>query len=124
MGTTVSGSSQRSRDRRSRDQRPSNAAPSWPVDRCCPHVVVRWRRCSTTIAMMLALAQIPRAAAAPAFKPPRLVRFVEAVLPAAPAARREGEVVLSLDVDETGKVGAVEVAKPAGGEGGEVLDRA
>ena len=78
--------------------------------------------------MMIALAQIPRAgaaeAAAAAFKPPRLVHFVEAVLPAAPAARREGEVVLSLDVDETGKVGAVEVAKPAGGEGGEVLDRA
>ena len=80
--------------------------------------------------MMIALAQIPRACAAeasapaPAFKPPRLVHFVEAVLPTAPAARREGEVVLSLDVDETGKVGAVEVAKPAGGEGGEVLDRA
>jgi TonB family protein len=83
--------------------------------------------------MIVALAQIPipRAGAAtpaapptPAFKPPRLVHFVEAVLPPGPAAQREGEVVLSLDVDETGKVGAVEVAKPAGGEGGELLDRA
>jgi TonB family protein len=77
--------------------------------------------------MMIALAQIPRAGAAdPAatFKPPRLVHFVEAVLPATPAAVREAEVVLSLDVDETGKVGAVEVAKPAGGEAGEALDQA
>ena len=76
--------------------------------------------------MMMALAQIPRAGAAEAaaFKPPRLVHFVEAVLPPALAARREAEVVLSLDVDETGKVGAVEVAKPAGGEAGEALDQA
>ncbi len=76
---------------------------------------------------MIALAQIPRAnaaEAAPVFKPPRLVHFVEAVLPSAPAARREAEVVLSLDVDETGKVGAVEVVTPAGGDGGDALDRA
>ena len=33
-------------------------------------------------------------------------------------------MVLSIDVEETGKVGAVEVAKPAGGEGGEALDQA
>ena len=76
---------------------------------------------------MIALAQSPKAGAAEAaaaFKPPRLVHFVEAVLPTAPGARREGEVVLSIDVDETGKVGAVEVTKPAGGEAGEVLDQA
>ena len=79
--------------------------------------------------MMIALMQTSRAGAAERrarrrFKPPRLIHFVEAVLPAAPAARREAEVVLSLDVDETGKVGAVEVARPAGGEGGEALDQA
>ena len=75
---------------------------------------------------MIALAQTPRvtAAPAPAFKPPRLVHFVEAVLPTTPGARREGEVVLSIDVDETGKVSAVEVAKPAGGPDGELLDQA
>ena len=77
---------------------------------------------------MVALAKISRAGAAEVapvpFKPPRLVHFVEAVLPTAPAAAREAEVVLSLDVDEAGKVSAVEVAKPAGGEGGEALDQA
>ena len=77
---------------------------------------------------MIAFMQIHRASAAepsPApFKPPHLIHFVEAILPTAPAARREAEVVLSLDVEESGKVGAVEVAKPAGGEGGEALDQA
>ena len=79
---------------------------------------------------MIALANMARAHAAepapapPPFKPPRLVHFEQAVLPTLPAARREAEVVLSIDVDETGKVGTVEVAKPAGGDGGEALDRA
>ncbi len=77
---------------------------------------------------MIALMQLSRADAAEpsaaSFKPPRLVHFVEAVFPTTPAARREAEVVLSIDVDETGKVGAVEVVKPAGGEGGEALDQA
>ena len=98
----------------------SNAAPRWRVDwfaassRVEPRSDPRWRRSATSVAMMIALLQIARAGAAevpPAsFKPPRLVHFVEAVLPTAPAARREAEVVLSLDVDVTGKVCAVEVA--------------
>src|SRR3954447_8475381 len=113
----------------------SNAAPLWRVDwfaalsRVEPRSDLRWRRSATSVALMIALLQRARAGAAelpPAsFKPPRLVRFVEAVLPpAALAARREAEVVLSLDVDEAGEVSAVEVAKPAGGEGGEALDQA
>lgn len=83
----------------------------------------RWRRCSRSVAVMIALANMARAHAAepapapPPFKPPRLVHFEQAVLPTLPAARREAEVVLSIDVDETGKVGTVEVAKPAGGTG-------
>ena len=58
------------------------------------------------------------------FKPPKLVHFVEAVPPAEFGARREAEVVLTIDVDDTGQVAAVEVAKPAGGEGGAALDAA
>ena len=77
---------------------------------------------------MIAFMQIPRADAAEpsaaSFKPPRLSHFVETVVPTAPAARREAEVVLSLDVADTGKVGAVEVVRPAGGDGGEALDQA
>ena len=77
---------------------------------------------------MIAIMNLSRANAAEpseaSFKPPRLVHFVEAVLPPGAAGRREAEVVLSIDVDETGKVSAVEVAKPAGGEGGEALDQA
>jgi TonB family protein len=120
--------------RSSVDESASNAAPLWRVDwfatlsRVEARSNLRWRRSATSVAMMIALLQMARAGAAelPAapFKPPRLVRFVEAVLPPAPAARREAEVVLSIDVDETGKVSAVEVAKPAGGEGGEALDQA
>lgn len=64
----------------------------------------------------------PAAAAPPAFTPPRLTHFVEAVPPA--GAQREAEVVLTIDVDENGKVTSVEVARPAGGEGGEGFDRA
>ena len=72
------------------------------------------------------LAPEPPAAAepaAPAFQPPRLTHFVEAVPPPM-ADRSEAEVVLTIDIDEAGKVTKVEVAKPAGGEAGEALDRA
>ena len=66
------------------------------------------------------LAEQPAAAepAASAFQPPRLTHFVEAVPPSM-AERSEAEVVLTIDIDEAGKVTKVEVAKPAGGEGGE-----
>ncbi len=62
-------------------------------------------------------------AAAPVFQPPRLIHFVEAKPPPM-GARTEAQVVLTIDVDETGHVTSVEVAQPAGGEGGEGLDRA
>ncbi|HVV53185.1 MAG TPA: TonB family protein [Polyangia bacterium] len=60
----------------------------------------------------------------PKFEPPRLTHFVEAVPPASLSARRQAEVVLTIDVDETGKVTSVEVAKPAGGPDGPAFDAA
>ena len=47
-------------------------------------------------------------------KPPRLTRFVDADKPAALAARGRVEVVLTIDIDDHGKVGAVTVVTPAG----------
>ncbi len=47
-------------------------------------------------------------------KPPRLLHFVEAKPPPAMVTRRSAEVVLLIDVDETGKVTKVEIAEPAG----------
>ena len=47
-------------------------------------------------------------------KAPRLVHFVEAPPPPALATRGEASVVLSIDVDDKGKVAAVKVAEPAG----------
>ena len=96
MRTTVSGSSV--------ERGASNAAPPRPVEslrtfwelRVDPRSTFRWRRFSTSIAVMIALMQIPRAGAAEPraapFKPPRLVHFVEAVLPtgAGRAARSRG----------------------------------
>src|SRR6516162_4602989 len=61
--------------------------------------------------------------AQPVFQPPRLIHFVEAAPPEM-GARLEAEVVLTIDIDETGKVTSVAVAKSAGGEGGEALDQA
>jgi TonB family protein len=75
-----------------------------------------------SVSLSRARATEPAAEAPPAFKPPRLTRFVEAVPPT--GVRREAEVVLTIDVDENGKVTSVEVAKPAGGESGEGFDRA
>jgi len=65
---------------------------------------------------LLALAAGARAEGAPPelTKPPRLLHFVEAIPPPALATRRSADVVLTIDVDETGKVTHVEVAKPAG----------
>jgi len=60
----------------------------------------------------------------PAFTPPRLEHFVEATPPASIATRRQAEVVLTIDVDETGKVTSVQVAKSAGGEDGAAFDQA
>ncbi len=95
-------------------------------NRVDPRWTFRWRRCSTSIALMIALVKIPRATrrSRPRRRSSRHASFISwrRFSPPAPAARREAEVVLSIDVDETGKVGAVEVAKPAGGEGGEALD--
>ncbi len=47
-------------------------------------------------------------------KPPRLLRFVEAKPPPSIETRHEVEVILSIEVDETGKVTKVEVTSPAG----------
>jgi TonB family protein len=67
----------------------------------------------------------PAAAAAPAaFTPPKLLHFVEAAPPASMGDRTEAEVVLTIDVDEKGNVAKAEVARSAGGEGGEALDAA
>ena len=49
-------------------------------------------------------------------KPPRLLRFVEAEPPAALAERREVSVILTIDVDETGKVVKVDTAQSGGQE--------
>jgi TonB family protein len=49
-------------------------------------------------------------------KAPRLVHFVEAAPPPSLAALHEAAVTLTIDVDETGKVSAVEVAKSGGEE--------
>jgi TonB family protein len=47
-------------------------------------------------------------------KPPRLVRFVEAEAPPALTERGQADVILTLDVDEQGRVQSVAVARPAG----------
>jgi TonB family protein len=46
--------------------------------------------------------------------PPKLTRFVEATPPEALKTRERAEVVLTIDVDERGKVTSVTVAQPAG----------
>ena len=57
----------------------------------------------------------PAAANAPQPTPPEVLRKVDPVYPArALAEQRTGEVVLQLDIDETGKVTAVQIAKGAG----------
>jgi TonB family protein len=58
------------------------------------------------------------------FTPPQLKNFVEAPPPASMGERTEAEVVLTIDVDETGSVKSVEVAQPAGGDAGPDLDAA
>ncbi|HEY2746530.1 MAG TPA: TonB family protein, partial [Polyangia bacterium] len=47
-------------------------------------------------------------------KPPHLVRFIEAEAPPELAERREVSVILTIDVDETGKVVKVDVAHSGG----------
>ncbi len=47
-------------------------------------------------------------------KPPRLLRFVEAEPPPALAERRQVSVILTIDIDETGKVVKVDVARSGG----------
>src|SRR5262245_37294704 len=46
--------------------------------------------------------------------PPKLLRFVEAVPPAELTGRGRVDVILTIDVDETGKVSSAVVATPAG----------
>ena len=63
--------------------------------------------------------------AAPVFTPPRLTRFVPATVP--PAAfdgRSQVEVILTIDIDESGAVTSVQLVRSAGGENGAALDRA
>lgn len=74
-----------------------------------------WLCWSALLAASGALAQEPPAPAPPALsKAPRLTRFVEAKPPAALETRGSAEVVLEIDVDETGKVQSVFVTQPAG----------
>ena len=47
-------------------------------------------------------------------RPPRLLKFVEAESPPALAARGEADVVLTIDVDENGKITEAVVVEPAG----------
>ncbi|HEX4457996.1 MAG TPA: TonB family protein, partial [Polyangia bacterium] len=49
-------------------------------------------------------------------KMPKLLHFVEAEPPASLAERRQVDVLLTIDVDDTGKIGAVSVAKSGGEE--------
>jgi TonB family protein len=58
----------------------------------------------------------PPAAAAPepVVVPPKLTHFVDAEAPPALAERKHAEVVLAIDVDPIGKVGAVTIVEPAG----------
>ena len=49
-------------------------------------------------------------------KPPKLLRFVEAEPPAALAERHEVAVILTIDIDESGKVVRVDVARSGGQE--------
>src|SRR5262249_14712717 len=62
-----------------------------------------------TTLLLLWIAQAPQLS-----KPPRLIHFVEATPPAALAERKSAEVVLSIDIDETGNVQKIEAAQPAG----------
>jgi TonB family protein len=71
---------------------------------------------SRALAVLLALAGAATAAEpAPTLsQPPRLLKFVEAEAPPALATRGHAEVLLTIDVDATGKVERVTVATPAG----------
>lgn len=88
--------------------------------------ILRTRLAVVSFATLLVAvpSRVSAADAPPAFTPPRLEHFVEATPPASIATRRQAEVVLTIDVDETGKVASVQVAKSAGGEDGEAFDRA
>jgi TonB family protein len=66
----------------------------------------------------------PPPAAPPNFEPPRLLKFVEAPPPATLGGREEAETILTIDVDEAGRVKTVDVAKSAGGDEGPALDAA
>lgn len=86
-------------------------------------VLLAFAAAPATARQKLPPAPDPPAAAEPAptlDKPPRLVHFEEAVPPAELEKLGEAAVTLSIDVDETGKVSNVEVAK----SGGEAFDAA
>src|SRR3954469_21894307 len=56
---------------------------------------------------------------APVFTPPRLTRFVPATVPpAAFGGRSQVEVILAIDIDESGAVTSVQLVHSAGGENG------
>jgi TonB family protein len=59
----------------------------------------------------------PAPAPAPALsKPPRLLQFVEATPPASLEEKKRADVVLTIDIDDKGKVTSVDVAQSAGAE--------
>ncbi|MGZ3427851.1 MAG: hypothetical protein ACXVCV_14445, partial [Polyangia bacterium] len=49
-------------------------------------------------------------------KPPKLLRFIEAEPPPALAERGSVDVILTIDIDESGKVVRVDVAKSGGAD--------
>ena len=77
-------------------------------------------RAALGIALLVVAGTVPALAeeAAPAVAkldtPPKLLRFVEAEPPAALAERKQVDVILTIDIDATGKVVKVDVAQPTG----------
>jgi TonB family protein len=69
---------------------------------------------SLLVILMFACAAHADETPPPTLKPPRLKHFIEAVPPPALAERGHAEVVLTIDVDERGKIVKLEVAQPAG----------
>lgn len=88
-----------------------NRAPAHPTQLT---VTIRLALILTLVPLVAAAADAPPPAPPRLDKAPKLKRFVEATPPEALAARGHAEVILTFDVDETGKVQNVTVTQPAG----------